>query len=72
MLKMSRKCKDYADFESESVVYGRYKKLNEYLKRRCSELGTNAELKGKSVRMQNLVMAQKIGDILLTKANERV
>lgn len=69
---MSRRCKDYSDFESENVVYGRYKTLNNWLKRRCSELGTNAELKGKSVRMQNLVMVQKIGEILLTKANERV
>ena len=69
---MSRRCKDYADFESENVVYGRYKKLNEHLKRRCSELGANAELNAKTVRMQNLVMAQKIGEILLTKANKRV
>lgn len=69
---MSRRCKDYADFESESVVYGRYKTLNNWLKRRCSELGTKADLKGKSVRMQNLIMAQKIGEILLTKANKRV
>ena len=64
---MSRKCKDYTEFESENVVYGRYKKLNEHLKRRCSELGAKADLKEKCVRMQNLIMAQKIGEILLTK-----
>lgn len=69
---MSRRCKDYTEFESESVVYGRYKTLNNWLKRRCSELGANAELNGKTVRMQNLIMAQKIGEILLTKANKRV
>lgn len=69
---MSRRCKDYEYFESESAVYGRYKKLNEQLKRRCSELGAKAELEGKSVRMQNLIMAQKIGEILLKKANKRV
>ena len=69
---MSRRCKDYEYFESESAVYGRYKKLNENLKHRCSELGAKAELEGKSVRMQNLIMAQKIGEILLKKAHKRV
>ena len=69
---MSRRCKDYEYFESESAVYGRYKKLNENLKRRCSELGAKAELEGKSVRMQNLIMAQKIGEILLKKEHKRV